>query len=47
MKRRILALGLCMLLSLSGCAAMLERSHVSSTAHVVSARRMDSSSSPA
>ena len=34
MKRRILALGLCMLLSLSGCAAMLERSHVSSTAHV-------------
>ena len=34
MKKRVLALCLCMALSLSGCAAMLERSHVSSTAHV-------------
>ena len=35
MKKRILALGLCAALALgSGCAAMLERSHVSSTAHV-------------
>lgn len=35
MKKRILALGLGLLLVLgSGCAAMLERSHVSSTAHV-------------
>ena len=35
MKKRILALGLGVLLALgSGCAAMLERSHVSSTAHV-------------
>lgn len=33
MKKMILALALCMLLTLSGCAAMLERSHVSSTAH--------------
>ena len=35
MKKRILALGLGVLLAFgSGCAAMLERSHVSSTAHV-------------
>lgn len=35
MKKRILALLLCLsLLPLSGCAAMLERSHVSSTTHV-------------
>ena len=35
MKKRVLALGLGVLLALgSGCAAMLERSHVSSTAHV-------------
>ena len=35
MKKRILALGLGAVLALgSGCAAMLERSHVSSTAHV-------------
>ena len=35
MKKRVLALGLGALLVLgSGCAAMLERSHVSSTAHV-------------
>ena len=35
MKKRILVLGLGVLLALgSGCAAMLERSHVSSTAHV-------------
>ena len=35
MKKRILTLGLCAALALgSGCAAMLERSHVSSTAHV-------------
>ena len=35
MKKRILALGLVAVLALgSGCAAMLERSHVSSTAHV-------------
>ena len=35
MKKRILALGLGVVLALgSGCAAMLERSHVSSTAHV-------------
>ena len=34
MKKRILALGLGMLLALSGCASMLERSHMSSTAHV-------------
>ena len=35
MKKRLLALGLGGLLALgSGCAAMLERSHVSSTAHV-------------
>lgn len=35
MKKRILALVLCLtLLSLPGCAAMLERSHVSSTDHV-------------
>ena len=34
MKKRILALALSAALSLSGCAAMLERSHVSSTAHV-------------
>ena len=35
MKKRVLALGLGLALALcSGCAAMLERSHVSSTAHV-------------
>ena len=34
MKKRILALAMGMALLLSGCAAMLERSHVSSTAHV-------------
>ena len=35
MKKRLLALGLGVVLALgSGCAAMLERSHVSSTAHV-------------
>lgn len=35
MKKRLLVLGLGVLLALgSGCAAMLERSHVSSTAHV-------------
>ena len=34
MKKRLLALALGMVLLLPGCAAMLERSHVSSTAHV-------------
>lgn len=34
MKKRVLALCLGAALSLGGCAAMLERSHVSSTAHV-------------
>lgn len=33
MKKVVLLLALCMLLPLGGCAAMLERSHVSSTAH--------------
>ena len=34
MKKCLLALCLCLALPLSGCAAMLERSHVSSAAHV-------------
>lgn len=34
MKKRMLALILCLALPLSGCAAMLERSHVTSTDHV-------------
>ena len=44
MKKRILALVLCLaLLPLGGCAAMLERSHVSSTDHVDYAVEEDSS----
>ena len=44
-KKRILALCLCgAALALSGCAAMLERSHVSSTAHVDYAMEEDDES---
>ena len=34
MKKRMLALILCLTLPLCGCSAMLERSHVTSTDHV-------------
>lgn len=34
MKKRLLALALCGMLPLSGCAAMLERSHETITTHV-------------
>lgn len=44
MKKRLLILLLCAALPLSGCAAMLERSHVSSTAHVDYAVEQDDES---